>query len=148
MIKINNIAVDTNILLRSYEIGNVSHNTATNSIKILESSGASLYIFPQIIREFWNVSTRPLNRNGLGFDNRTVNLAVQEIMYAFNFLPDHATTFTTWLDMVNQHQVSGVQVHDCYLAATMKAHGIQNLLTFNTSDFLRYGINPVDPADI
>jgi predicted nucleic acid-binding protein len=29
-------------------------------------------------------------------------------------------------------------VHDARIVATMKAHGIKNLLTFNSDDFKRY----------
>jgi hypothetical protein len=42
--------------------------------------------------------------------------------------------------------VIGVQVHDACLVAAMNVHSIGNLLTFNTADFVRYGLNTVDPA--
>ena len=35
--------------------------------------------------------------------------------------------------------VAGKQVHDANLAATMRAHGITRLLTFNDADFRRFG---------
>ena len=47
--------------------------------------------------------------------------------------------------------VSGVQVHDARLVATMIVHGVTHILTFNTSDFVRYapqGIVAVDPATV
>jgi predicted nucleic acid-binding protein len=36
------------------------------------------------------------------------------------------------------HNVSGVQVHDARLAAAMRVHGIERVLTFNERDFARY----------
>ncbi|MCS6859946.1 MAG: hypothetical protein NZT92_06465 [Abditibacteriales bacterium] len=43
----------------------------------------------------------------------------------------------------------GVQVHDAYLVAAMRVHGITNLLTFNVGDFASYpGITAVHPQDI
>ncbi len=47
--------------------------------------------------------------------------------------------------------VSGVQVHDARLAATMKANNITYILTFNTVDFIRYtseGIIAVNPGTV
>ncbi len=47
--------------------------------------------------------------------------------------------------------VSGVQVHDARLVATMLVHGVTHILTFNTSGFTRYnskGIVAVDPATV
>jgi hypothetical protein len=37
-----------------------------------------------------------------------------------------------------QFAVSGVQVHDARLAASMYTHGIMHILTFNESDFIRF----------
>lgn len=44
-----------------------------------------------------------------------------------------------------------VWVHDARLAATMLAHGLSHILTFNTADFARYapaGLVVVDPAAV
>jgi len=42
-----------------------------------------------------------------------------------------------------------VKVHDAKIVAAMKAHDIDNLLTYNTSDFKRYdGIGAISPKDI
>ena len=35
--------------------------------------------------------------------------------------------------------VGGSQIHDANIVATMLAHGERRLLTFNTSDFRRFG---------
>jgi predicted nucleic acid-binding protein len=38
------------------------------------------------------------------------------------------------------------KVHDAWLVAAMKAHGMNRIFTFNASDFARYdGIEGVDP---
>ena len=50
----------------------------------------------------------------------------------FGALPEPSTLLVEWLWLVDQHQVVGVNVHDCRLAAFMKAHGLADLLTFNT----------------
>jgi predicted nucleic acid-binding protein len=56
----------------------------------------------------------------------------------FTVLPDSALTYTLWRNLVARHHVIGVKVHDAYLVAAMKAHGINRILTFNSTDFARY----------
>ncbi len=56
-----------------------------------------------------------------------------------------------WRQLVVTYNVSGVQVHDAHLVATMLANGVSHILTFNTADFMRYantGIVVADPAAI
>jgi predicted nucleic acid-binding protein len=61
-------------------------------------------------------------------------------------LPDSSLTYSTWRQLVAAHRVLGVKVHDTWLVAAMKAHGVNQILTFNTRDFARYdGIEAVDP---
>jgi len=61
-------------------------------------------------------------------------------------LPDSALTHSTWRQLVPAHNVLGVKVHDAWLVAAMKTHGVNQILTFNGSDFARYGdIECVDP---
>ena len=59
--------VDTNILLRSADRSHPSSTSATNAIEILLRRGEQLYITPQNLIEFWNVATRPREKNGLGY---------------------------------------------------------------------------------
>jgi len=141
--------VDTNVLLRVAEHKHAMHESArTAGIKLL-TAGELLLVMPQNIREFWNVCTRPSDRNGLGFDHAHTEVEVKKIEAAFRILDDGPTVYQEWRRMVIAHAVSGVQVHDCYLAAAMKVHGITHILTFNTSDFKRYPhVNGVDPRNI
>jgi predicted nucleic acid-binding protein len=58
---------------------------------------------------------------------------------------------TNWCDLIVNHSVSGVKVHDAkiIIVAAMKAHNIQNLLTFNAKDFKCYtDIKAVEPKDV
>jgi predicted nucleic acid-binding protein len=42
--------------------------------------------------------------------------------------------------------VLGTKVHDARLVAAMNVHGIERILTFNTGDFARYGIEVLLPS--
>ena len=68
--------VDTNILLRSVDTAHPMNPDAVNAVITLRDRGEQLYIVPQNLIEFWNVCTRPIQRNGLG---RTATEAEAEI---------------------------------------------------------------------
>ncbi len=59
--------IDTNILLRLVEIAARQHLEARNAVDKLLAQGNTLCLLLQNISEFWNVCTRPLDKNGLGF---------------------------------------------------------------------------------
>lgn len=58
--------VDTNLLLRSVEPTHPMYGDASNAIATLLGQGEQLHIVPQNLIEFWNVYTRPAQKNGLG----------------------------------------------------------------------------------
>jgi hypothetical protein len=54
-----------------------------------------------------------------------------------------------WHALVVQHAVRGKQAHDTRLAAAARRHLITHVLTFNTTDSLRYSfLTAVSPPDI
>ena len=55
----------------------------------------------------------------------------------FSLLPE-APVFDAWERLVAMYGVSGKNTHDARLVASMKAHGIARILTFNVQDFARY----------
>lgn len=54
------------------------------------------------------------------------------------FLPDNEAVYREWRQLVFRYSVSGVQVHDARLAATMYVHQVAHILTLNVADFNRY----------
>jgi predicted nucleic acid-binding protein len=40
-----------------------------------------------------------------------------------------------WLDLLRRHPVTGGEVFDLQIAATMLANGVPRIYTYNTSDF-------------
>ncbi len=140
------LCVDTIVLLRSVQDSHPLSLVARSVLSKFVDNGEDLCIFPQNIREFWNVATRPADRNGLGFAVAQVDIEVQRIEKAFHVLDDGLRVYREWRKLVAQHGVSGVQVHDCYIVAGMRIRGIESLITFNPGDFGRYGITTVDPS--
>ncbi len=144
--------IDTNVLLRSSRLP--EHAVMYHAVEHLRQSGRNLYATPQVIAEYWNVSTRPVDKNGFGLTIAQVSLEVRQIERFLTILPETLEVFEEWKRLVTAHEVRGVQVHDARLAANMRVHGVSNLLTLNSSsspwaDFRRFpGIVPVKPAEL
>src|SRR5271156_2303944 len=100
--------------------------------------GTTLHYTHQNIAEVWN-TTRPQSRNGFGLSVLDADREVALIEAGMELLPDGAKVYREWRRIVVQFGVSGVQVHDARLAAAMYTHGISHILTFNASDFSRFG---------
>jgi predicted nucleic acid-binding protein len=144
-----NYLADTNILLRLVELHSPHHAEAENAVDKLLQNGDTLFLTLQNISEFWNVCTRPLDKNGLGFSISQTDAELSKIEQVFEILPDTEDVYRNWRELVVNHSVSGAQVHDAKIVAAMKAHSIQNLLTFNAKDFKRYTeIKAIEPKDI
>jgi predicted nucleic acid-binding protein len=141
--------IDTNILLRLIEPAHVMHADALAASSALLGAGETVHTLPQNIAEFWNVCTRPLDKNGLGLSPAQTDAEVTQLEILFPVLPDAAGMYAEWRQLVVKHAVSGVQVHDARIVAAMKAHAITHLMTFNNQDFKRYqNITVMTPADV
>ena len=62
-----NYLSDTNILLRLVQSQSPHHTKAQNAVDELLKRGDELFITLQNVSEFWNVGTRPVDKNGFGF---------------------------------------------------------------------------------
>jgi predicted nucleic acid-binding protein len=132
------VFVDTNILLRSIEVSDRLHEHAVRALTALIGAGETLVIPPQIVAEFWNVATRPRERNGIGLTPELASAELAQIESFFTVVGESADIYEKWKDLVRIHSVRGVQAHDARLVAAMKVYGISRILTFNGGDFNRY----------
>ena len=143
--------VDTNVLLRFSRLENPRYQISRDAVHKLEADGHQLQTTLQNFAEFWNVSTRPTERNGFGRTPVETDELLQDLEKAFSLLPDSDDVYREWRRLVVKYNVSGVQVHDARLAASMIAHNVTRILTFNLTDFERYadeGIVAVNPAAV
>jgi predicted nucleic acid-binding protein len=138
--------LDTNVLLRSVDLSHPMNSDAVNAINTLLGKGESLHIVPQNLIEFWNVYTRPIERNGIGRTAIEAEVEIKRLKTIFNLALDTEAVYSEWERLVITHSVIGINVHDARLVAAMLVHGITHILTFNTKDFARYleiiAINP------
>jgi predicted nucleic acid-binding protein len=130
--------VDTNILLRIARRDDPDHAIVDAALATLAEARCVLHYTHQNIAEFWNVATRPVDRNGFGLTVTDVDREIRVIEKGMVLLPDSEAVYYEWRRLVVAHAVSGVKVHDARLAAAMRVHGVTRLLTLNVDDFKRY----------
>jgi predicted nucleic acid-binding protein len=141
--------VDSNILLRLSKRDHPQYPLMRGALYALAQKGMTPAYTLQNMTEFWNASTRTKDRNGFGLTVAETERNAQIIERSFTFLADTEAVYREWRRIVMQYGISGVQVHDARLAAAMYAHGIDQILTLNGSDFARFvGIAAIDPQHI
>ena len=143
--------IDTNVLLGFSFPADPRHRIVRTTVRELLAGGHQLRTTSQNFAEFWNVSTRPTDRNGFGRTPFEINPILQHLEGLFPLLPDSPDMYSNWRRLVVKYRVSGVQVHDARLVASMLVHDVTHILTFNTQDFTRYapeGIAAVNPSAV
>lgn len=131
------VFIDTNVLVYAALSRSALNLTAKNRLKTLGQQGVPLWIRRQVLREFLAVMTRP--------GELTEELPVAALIEVARYLEGHfliaedsSRVTERLLGLMEQISVGGKQVHDANIVATMLAHGVPNLLTHNTADFMRY----------
>ena len=143
--------IDSNVLLGIAHRADARYPIVQAAVHKLWVNGHELQSTSQNFSEFWNVSTRPTDRNGFGLLPYETDDLLRDLEEAFPLLSDLPDMYLHWRRLVVKYNVSGVQVHDARLVATMLVHNVTHILTFNTQDFTRYadeGIIVINPAAV
>ena len=141
--------LDTNILLRRVDRKSADHSLASRSVANLLARSEDCYLTAQVVIEFWVVATRPVQVNGLGWSVEQARAEVDLLLDQFPLLEEQPAVFGNWLSLVAAQPISGKRAYDARIVAVMQAHGLTNLLTLNTDDFIfASGIKVVHPRDV
>jgi predicted nucleic acid-binding protein len=141
--------LDSNILIRWVQHEDPGASVVEAALDLLMLQDADPCYTSQNLGGFWNAMTRPANRNGYGFSPEEANLLATEFGAGLRLLPDTPDLHAEWRRLLVDYRISGVQVHDARLVASMHVHGVKRILTFNTRDFARFtDIEAIQPADL
>jgi predicted nucleic acid-binding protein len=141
--------LDTNILLRLSKRDSLEFPTIRTALGKLLNQSIRLCYASQNLIEFWNVATRPIDRNGYGLSIKEANDASRRIEKAFMLLPASEKIHYEWRRLVVAHGVPGAKVHDAHLVAAMIVYDVTHILTFNDQDFSRYAaMTAVHPSRV
>jgi predicted nucleic acid-binding protein len=133
----DSIFVDTNILVYADLTSSPYHALARQRLTAAHAGGAQLWISRQVVREYLVVITR-----GQTFATPVppadAAASVAKILGQLHVADESGDVTDRLLELLRQFGVSGKQIHDANIVATMLAHGVRHLLTHNTADFARY----------
>ena len=104
--------IDTNILLRLSTGQQAKYPEVRLALNRLQRLNPGIFCAAQNIAEFWNVSTRPADKNGFGLSIPEVQKELARIEGFLTILPETLEVFEEWKRLVFTHEVRGVQVHD------------------------------------
>jgi predicted nucleic acid-binding protein len=133
----NSIFLDTNILVRANVATAPLHNEVLSAFNKLQSTGITLWISRQIMREYIATVTRDQTFMK-ALPATVVNERIKYFETHFNVADDHAAITANLLKLLLTIPMGGKQVHDANIVATMQTYGIGELLTLNTIDFVRF----------
>ncbi len=130
--------VDTNILVNARMLHASNHEVARAWMERISEGQEPVRVSRQILREYLSVVTRPQTwRIAITYDEALDD--VGRLIDDFEILEDGPLITETLIALCREVPARGRQIHDANIVATMLAYGERRLLTFNSSDFRRYG---------
>ena len=130
--------IDTNVLVNARIPSAIHHRVARAALERASEAGQPLRISRQVVREYLSTVTRPQTWPVAITREEALDDAVRFIRN-FDVLEDGPQVTESLIALCREVSVSGRQIHDANIVATMLAHGERRLLTFNATDFRRYG---------
>jgi predicted nucleic acid-binding protein len=130
--------VDANILVYAMAADAPQYAPSRALLDAARDDPASrLYVLSQILCEFYSVVNNPRRLT----QARSTADAVQAITGFLAFLhvlPIPARAVEGWIDLLRRRPVTGADVFDLQLVATMLANDVSRIYTFNTADFAAF----------
>lgn len=134
----NRTFVDTNVLVYASRPTAPMYPQAISSLYRLEGEGDELCISRQVLREYLATVTRP-DASTVLLDLPDAAADTRRLTEIYTVLEDGPRATEHLLRLVCRFPTRGKRVHDTNVVATMLANGVTRLLTFNQSDFVRFG---------
>ncbi len=141
--------IDTNILVRLRDTDSQHHLACIRAVERLRERRESLCICTQVAIEFFVVTTRPRDVNGIGMTCEEALQDLRDMRGLFVWLSEPSNIDWMWERLIEKYRVTGKAAHDVRLLALMVSHGVGNLLTLNVSHFKRFAeIEAVSPYEV
>lgn len=130
--------LDTNVLVAATDEGRPEHARAVEALTRWPADGVVLYTSGQIMREYLTVATRPVERNGLGLERGAAVANARTLRARLGLLTEDVKVADRLLELLDEVDCGGKQVHAANVVATMLVHGIETVVTLDVSDFARF----------
>ena len=126
--------VDANILVYAMHADAPQHAASRALLDAARDSSTTLYVTSQILCEFYSIVTNARRVPNPRSPDEALR-AISGLLSFLHVLPIPPRTVEGWLGLLRRHPVTGGDVFDLQIVATMQANGIQRIYTFNRDDF-------------
>jgi predicted nucleic acid-binding protein len=128
--------LDANVLAYALNGDAPQHAASLALLEAARDPSVKLYVSSQILCEFYSLITNP-RRVPLASSSAEALHIISEMLAlpGLQVLPTPARAVAMWVQLLQRHPVTGGDVFDLQIVATMQANGIQRIYTFNADDF-------------
>ena len=143
------LGIDTNVLLQAHLPALDRHELAHRYLnRQLTLPGVTLVLTPLVLHEFVHVVT-----DGRRFDPPVTTTEALAIARSYlgrsnvECISTDEASLLLALDLLGRHDLGRKRIADTLFAATLLAHGVHRLVTFNVSDFEAFeDLTAVEPV--
>jgi toxin-antitoxin system PIN domain toxin len=129
--------VDTNVLVYALDADAPHHATSRALLEAGRAGHATLYVTSQIFCEFYSVVTNP-RRVQKPSSPAAALAAISSLLGFLHVLPVPAHTVEELTRLLRRRPVTGGDIFDLQILATMNVNGIERIYTFNAGDFANF----------
>ncbi len=131
--------IDTNVLIYALDADSPNHQSSRALLQAAQDGSASLYVFSQILCEFYSIVTNA-RRVAKPRSSADAMNAIAGLLGFLQILPVPASTVESWLRLLARHPVTGADIFDLQIIATMQANAIHRIYAFNHNDFASFSV--------
>ena len=152
MMSVDPGVLDANVLAYAVNADAPQHKASRTLLDAASDPAVTLYVTSQILSEFYSLITSP--RRVAVVSSSAAALSMISAMLALPrlyLLPTPVRSLAGWMQLLQRHPVTGGEVFDLQIVATMQANGIQRItpLTAMTLGIPgARGSNPISPPPV
>jgi len=126
--------VDANVLVYALDADAPQHAASRALLESARATSTVVYVTLQTLCEFYSVVTNARRVSKPRSPTDALS-AISGLLSFVQVLPVPAVTVDGLMDLLRRRPVTGGDIFDLHLVATMKANGILRIYTFNREDF-------------
>ena len=126
--------VDANVLVYAVDADAPQHTASRALLEAARDGLTTFYVSSQILCEFYSIVTNA-RRVRMPRSPADALSAISGLLVFLVVLPVPAKAANELVDLLRRRPVTGGEIFDLQIVATMKTNGILKIYTFNTGDF-------------
>ena len=126
--------VDANVLVYAMDADAPQHAASRALLQAARDPSTTFYVTSQVLCEFYSIVTNARRVPKPRSPADAIG-AISGLLAFLHVLPIPASAVEGWLDLLRRRPVTGGDVFDFQLVATMLANDVPRIYTFNAKDF-------------